>query len=378
MSRVNSITLIAVSVAAALIVGCGTSLLSVRRLADHTAEQGQVWESGRRELVVHESRVVDIVYGRSPADPLQGRLIATLHHVADPAENMDNMCPSLTRVVLWNPDGSQSFSLELALRLCQAAIGFSADGKQFLFTTRETLKAWNIEQRTLEDRFPLPLAADSSVISDDGRLIAVHNYNDPLHVMHVLEIETGNEIAAIETKDWRLTPVAFLDSNRLLATTGNKGGVSDRAVFWELETGRPVVDCAVDSWRGAFVSDGSRYAARTSDRRVSVWDTASGSLLITTGRHPDEIRAIAFSPDVRMLATAGDGAQHPPRSNGVIKVWETATGRELATIGDDSSGSITSLAFSPDGTELASGNQDGHIRFWKVPAPAALELLAAR
>ena len=50
-----------------------------------------------------------------------------------------------------------------------------------------------------------------------------------------------------------------------------------------------------------------------------------------------------------------------------IKLWEVATGKEQATL-KGHTGTVCSLAFSPDGKTLASGSQDETIKLWDVAA----------
>src|SRR5260221_10838907 len=75
-------------------------------------------------------------------------------------------------------------------------------------------------------------------------------------------------------------------------------------------------------------------------------------------RHRGAINATALSPDGKLLATGG--------LDGTVRLWDTETGKLVrALIGHDSY--VYGLAFSPDGTTLASaGSFDGTVRLWYV------------
>src|SRR5262245_53848811 len=68
------------------------------------------------------------------------------------------------------------------------------------------------------------------------------------------------------------------------------------------------------------------------------------------------VESLAFSPDEKLLATT---------SGGSIRLWEVATGVLLQTLPGDPT-SVRSVAFSPDGRLLASGGFDNFVKVWEV------------
>jgi serine/threonine protein kinase/WD40 repeat protein len=78
--------------------------------------------------------------------------------------------------------------------------------------------------------------------------------------------------------------------------------------------------------------------------------------------------AVAFSPNGETLAAADatTGAYAENVTNGVIRLWNVATGKLTTTFTDPSSQGALSLAFSPDGKTLAVGDRDGATYLWDV------------
>ena len=72
--------------------------------------------------------------------------------------------------------------------------------------------------------------------------------------------------------------------------------------------------------------------------------------------HGDEVRHVAFSPDGTWLATASNDA--------TARVWEAATGKEVARLPHEDS--VLAVAFSPDGKWLATASKDGTARIWEL------------
>jgi hypothetical protein len=115
----------------------------------------------------------------------------------------------------------------------------------------------------------------------------------------------------------------------------------------------------------AFSPDGRHLASAGEESVVRIWDRASGQELTPLYGHTGSIAAVVFDPDGRWLVSVGGRADHSSE----IRFWDAADGRALRTL-RASAGGIHILALSPNGRWLASATgvweEYGEIELWDV------------
>src|SRR5262249_16477878 len=107
----------------------------------------------------------------------------------------------------------------------------------------------------------------------------------------------------------------------------------------------------------AFAPDGKTLAAGLSlTNPVVLWDVATGQQLPETA--PRGVKGVAVSSNGNLGPSAG--------GDGVIRLWDAATGKALRKLLTKGNPWNASVQFSPDGTALVAAGADGLLRLWDV------------
>jgi WD40 repeat protein len=119
----------------------------------------------------------------------------------------------------------------------------------------------------------------------------------------------------------------------------------------------------------AYSGDGEMLAVSVMDYlagngEVELWQTDTGSLRgkIPVSQWP---KAVAFAPDRNVLIIATCDESNPA-TPGAVEIWDVKSVKLKATLGGHVAGvaAIAAIAFSPDGTLLASGSRHGFVKLW--------------
>ncbi len=119
----------------------------------------------------------------------------------------------------------------------------------------------------------------------------------------------------------------------------------------------------------AFSPDGTQLAA-AGYNEITLWDAQSGTLVQRVGNLPERITAIAWSPKTRLLAVAGGS----PAQWGSVALIDPAKDWQVRFLCDLPEMAL-SVAFIPDGTQLALGSGDRTTRFFDAKTGRQTRLL---
>jgi WD40 repeat protein len=158
----------------------------------------------------------------------------------------------------------------------------------------------------------------------------------------------------------RVNRLAFSDNGDFCAAIGD----DHKLRIWGTEN-KPLFEREVTHEDGKpegllfdlAVSPGGRHVAVGGDLNLTIFDARSGTVVARRYGHNNQVLAVAYSPDGRLLATGS-------RDN-LIGLWDVASYKRVALLSGHKS-AVNHVAFSADGARLVSVGQDRTVRVWNI------------
>jgi WD40 repeat protein len=238
------------------------------------------------------------------------------------------------------------------------AVAFSPDGKLLAAAGQDSLTIWSRES----GQFTPAVEKDGNTyrcvaFSPDGSTLALGSDDGTVHLWDVADaVERTVLRAHVDV----VRSIAFSpDGSRLVSS-----GQDREIVLWDVTGGVRIRSLGYSGFNPvqvvAFAPDGRNIAVgevTDSAQDVILLDTETGAVRMRLRGHRHGVNALVFSPNGRILATAG--------VDRCIKLWTLADGMEQVSL-KDGVGTVRSLSFSVDGAWLAFAGSDSTVKIWDL------------
>jgi WD40 repeat protein len=182
---------------------------------------------------------------------------------------------------------------------------------------------------------------------------------------------SGDQVAALpEESGVRFGSVRFSPDGRQLLTTsfdtGDPTPTGNDVNIWDWERGEVVRTIEALAQRAIYDPTGALIATTAGvDGVAEIWDSETGQKIATLAGHTGGVEAVAFSADGTRLASAG--------ADGTVRLWDPRAGEQLLVLRGHA-GLVSSVSFSPDVSRLASVGADGYVRVWALDLDDLIEI----
>jgi WD40 repeat protein len=192
--------------------------------------------------------------------------------------------------------------------------------------------------------------------STDAKRLLGWAIEPPNSVIQVYDVATGTAVKRLNLGSGYIC-LAF-SADRSLVAVGGQGKVT----VWNVDKGEqlggelPTLQKNVSDL--ILTPDNKYLIMGDAIGEIKIWDLAKRVTPVRSfAGHTKSINAFAISPDGTRFATAG--------TDNVVKLWETATGRELRQWATGCQ--VRNLAYTPDGKHVATANSNTTLYLLQAP-----------
>jgi WD40 repeat protein/tRNA A-37 threonylcarbamoyl transferase component Bud32 len=294
------------------------------------------------------------------------------------------------RVKLWNVVTGEPSTRFAGHKTIVWTLAFSPDGKTLATgSSDQTLRLWKVATgEELSRLIGHGSEVNAVAFAPDGRTLATGGddsqvmlwsaapkvaeplitnvHQAPVFFSHGKLLATATRGGPVTVRDVATRrPIWVLESERLARSPGDEKTLATLTTngllrYWDVATQKlhsqvQLEGITFSTQHFRFALRGHRFAAADEEGFITLLDTTTGKRIkkfkASAGPYWLATDVLAFSPDGRLLATSGEGNS--------VRLWDVATQKELA-VPLTHKGSAQGLAFSPDGSILASASWEDH------------------
>ena len=266
-------------------------------------------------------------------------------------------------VRVWKPSTGEGVKILRGHTAAVHEVVFSPDKNHFATAAAdEKAMIWSLDSDKAKVLTGLTGTKAALAFSPDGKLLVTEGGPGTElggspggdYPATVWDVETGKMKFRLGGHQDYIASVSFSpDGNAIVTSSGDSTArlwTSDGQLVKELRGHTRPLALAL------FSPDGKFVVTASADNTVRVWDSLDGKLITEFRGHSQAVNEVAFSADGQFIITADDDQTarlwpfHPgePGTSSTIESWEH-------------SAAVTSIACSPNGSEVAATTRDGKL-----------------
>lgn len=253
--------------------------------------------------------------------------------------------------------------LEIGPRANVSKVTYGREGRQLVAAADNCFVVWSLEtfeQERAVPRVALVMSLDCLFLPGGRSFLEANDY-----------WKAGDELPAVSKLASNHLPqtssLADLSGFRCFAADGKSVLRESYGIPWQSQQRLALWDFSGNCVQGfphtgaasgrcaEFSADGLFLAKEGPSGNITLWDSIAREPIAEL-KHTDRIFGLTFSPDGRRLATS---------AGRTVRVWSVPEGRCRHKFRAFRASSMC-RAFSPDGTMLVAGSNEGRVRIWEV------------
>ena len=305
-------------------------------------------------------------------------------------------------VRIWNNKGGGFRDITTGFIDHVSSVAYSPNGNTFATTGgKYAARIWDSTTFELKSVIGWSRAPQTITFSPDGSQIATGGLSDNVELW---DVDTGEQTALLEGHTDAIVTIAYNPDGKTIASGGRDGlviiwdlvsetekdrskahqigdrsnfmeyvngvvyssdgqtlasGRYDAILLWEVATDKYIEIKTPENLQCLTLHPYGSILASGHTDGVFLWHVNSGEQIAKLEGHSHTVLCVAFSPDGSILASGGNSSDRK------VILWDVEMTKEIAVLTGHTSG-VRSVAFSPDSNTLVSGSWDGTALIWDI------------